>query len=183
MHGREAYDAVRRRVEVGSVHVDVGGSSGYDALLLAKLTDAPVLTIEASERVVDELTRNVAANPGLDVRILHARVGAATTADVVSLDELAYGEGFAPGLVKIDIEGAELDALRGATRLLREGRPALVVEVHSPTLEDDCRVFVCESGYPPPTVVDQRRVLKEERPLAHNRWLIWDAHQPDDDER
>ena len=36
-----------------------------------------------------------------------------------------------PSLVKIDIEGAELAALRGATRLLAEVRPSLIVEIGS----------------------------------------------------
>lgn len=36
----------------------------------------------------------------------------------------------APDLVKMDIEGAEVAALRGADRLLRERRPTLICELH-----------------------------------------------------
>jgi FkbM family methyltransferase len=46
----------------------------------------------------------------------------------VTLDEL-LGATFAPDLVKVDVEGAELLVLRGAARLLAEVRPALLLEV------------------------------------------------------
>lgn len=48
-----------------------------------------------------------------------------------TLDELLAGHApERPMLVKIDIEGAELLALRGAGRLLRERRPSLLLSVH-----------------------------------------------------
>ncbi|MCS6877659.1 MAG: FkbM family methyltransferase, partial [Geminicoccaceae bacterium] len=46
----------------------------------------------------------------------------------VTLDQLLEAS-FAPELVTIDVEGAELLALRGAERLLREVRPRLLIEV------------------------------------------------------
>jgi FkbM family methyltransferase len=46
----------------------------------------------------------------------------------VTLDELLEAT-FAPDLVKVDVEGAELLVLRGAGRLLAEVRPALLLEV------------------------------------------------------
>jgi FkbM family methyltransferase len=39
-----------------------------------------------------------------------------------------------PTLVKIDIEGFELEALKGADRLLSSGRPKLLIEIHPPQL-------------------------------------------------
>jgi len=50
---------------------------------------------------------------------------------VRSLDSLwAEGAIPAPDLIKLDIEGVEADALRGGTRLIREVRPILLVELH-----------------------------------------------------
>ena len=46
----------------------------------------------------------------------------------VTLDELLQ-EFAEPSLVKIDVEGAELEVLRGATTLLQRIRPTIVVEV------------------------------------------------------
>jgi FkbM family methyltransferase len=49
----------------------------------------------------------------------------------VRLDELVYERGVrAPDVVKIDVEGAELQVLAGMTRLLRDCRPAIVAEMH-----------------------------------------------------
>lgn len=42
----------------------------------------------------------------------------------------------APGLLKIDVEGAEVAVLQGATDTLRRHRPSLFVELHGTTHED-----------------------------------------------
>lgn len=47
--------------------------------------------------------------------------------DVVALDDLPD---LRPTLIKMDIEGAELPALRGAARTMAEGRPAVAVAVY-----------------------------------------------------
>ena len=52
-----------------------------------------------------------------------------------------------PDVIKIDVEGAELDVLRGATRLLRERRPLIFLEAHSSSLEDACSQVLARLGY------------------------------------
>ncbi|HET8578283.1 MAG TPA: FkbM family methyltransferase [Methylomirabilota bacterium] len=49
--------------------------------------------------------------------------------------------------VKIDVEGLELDVLRGATRLLRDHRPQLVIELASRDARVAVRRFLAEYGY------------------------------------
>jgi len=52
--------------------------------------------------------------------------------DARTIDELVYKDGIpAPDLIKIDVEGAESLVLAGATRLLTEKKPALLIEVHN----------------------------------------------------
>lgn len=51
-----------------------------------------------------------------------------------------------PTFVKIDVEGAELSVLRGATRLLSEVRPTVYIEVDGSN-EQACRAILQSSGY------------------------------------
>jgi len=55
----------------------------------------------------------------------HASASGDTVIQCVSLDEALPG--FRPNLIKMDIEGAESDALRGARQLIAEHRPALAI--------------------------------------------------------
>lgn len=51
------------------------------------------------------------------------------TTPCVTLDEYVYGRSHpAPALVKVDVEGAEAQVLRGGWRLLNEHRPVVIVE-------------------------------------------------------
>lgn len=51
----------------------------------------------------------------------------------ISLDEFVFQDGNpAPQVVKLDIEGGEVLALPGMTRLLTEARPLLLLELHGP---------------------------------------------------
>jgi FkbM family methyltransferase len=52
-----------------------------------------------------------------------------TTVDVVTLDEFCRSENLRPDLIKIDVEGFELEVLKGALSLLRDVRPMLMVEI------------------------------------------------------
>jgi len=47
---------------------------------------------------------------------------------VVALDDVIYG--FRPNLIKMDIEGAEIEALLGAKRLIIENEPGLAISVY-----------------------------------------------------
>jgi FkbM family methyltransferase len=52
-----------------------------------------------------------------------------------------------PNVMKIDVEGAELDVLKGATDALRIWRPSVLVEAHSAALEDLCARELSGLGY------------------------------------
>jgi FkbM family methyltransferase len=49
---------------------------------------------------------------------------------VVSLDDLAAERVQPPNLLKMDIEGGEVAALRGMRRMLRDAGPMLLIEIH-----------------------------------------------------
>jgi methyltransferase FkbM-like protein len=155
--------------------LDVGGQFGYDALVLAKLSGGRVMSFECDPTASSELARNVANNAPFrdNIRVVHAFVTAQTNGErgQIALDDVAFdGEGFVPDFIKMDIEGAELDALRGARRILEERHPNLLVETHSRQLEIDCLTFVESLGYGT-RVLSPRLWLRDYRPVEHNRWF------------
>jgi FkbM family methyltransferase len=148
-----------RFVGVGSSVVDVGANIGYNTLHAARLA-GPKGRVVAIEPTPDNLAvlrsnvataglRNVAVEPvaagrtrgtrDLFVRgtvsavnslfplSCYASVTDVLPVPVVPLDELVDG---AVDVVKIDVEGAELDVLEGMSRLLRAPRVVLIVEWH-----------------------------------------------------
>jgi FkbM family methyltransferase len=50
--------------------------------------------------------------------------------DVDSLDCLITGDSKKPDFIKIDVEGAEIDVLQGAERILKLYKPKLFIEIH-----------------------------------------------------
>lgn len=167
---------LRRLCVPGARCFDVGGSIGYDALVLAKLSRSDILTVESSPELCDRITENAQANPALagSISVLSAYVDESSdVAGHVTIDELA-DRYFVPDFIKVDIEGGEESALIGAENVLRERRPGLVIEVHSAELEDACLGLLRGHGYEP-VVVNQRRILPDHRPTAHNRWLVADG--------
>jgi FkbM family methyltransferase len=52
--------------------------------------------------------------------------------DVTTLDDFVALSGIVPDLIKVDIEGAEVEFLRGALHTLKEHRPKLFIETHNP---------------------------------------------------
>jgi len=144
--------------------VDVGANIGYNTVYLARRVGARgrVVAIEPAADNVRVLRENVRANnlanvvihavaagPTREVRDLFLRgetsavnslfqesVYAAVTGvekvAVVPLDDIVEGHA---DFIKIDVEGAELDALEGMTRLLSHPGVTLVVEWH-PRLQE-----------------------------------------------
>jgi hypothetical protein len=161
----------------GFASFDLGGHFGYDALILAKITGNKVLTVESELGWIEEMRTNIAENPDLPpILIEHAMVGDHDGDGMVTIDTLA-ARYFTPDLLKVDIEGAEADALRGARSVLRTRRPAILLEVHAKDVEWECLEILRDAGYDPPAVVERRTWLPERRPLEHNRWLVFPAAQ------
>jgi len=74
--------------------------------------------------------------------------------EITTLDrDIALASLPAPDLIKIDIEGWELEALQGARETLAAHRPALFLEMHGETMREKRRkasamvAFLCDAGY------------------------------------
>jgi FkbM family methyltransferase len=68
---------------------------------------------------------------------------------VRALDSLVQPTGPwpAPQVMKIDVEGSEMDVLRGAMGVLQRHRPRVLLETHSPELAKQCRSLLAPLGY------------------------------------
>jgi FkbM family methyltransferase len=75
-------------------------------------------------------------------------LGGTIPVEVVAVDEYIYGKGNpAPLFVKMDLEGGEGGALAGMSRLLREKRPVLVIELHGLQAGEEVGRVLSAAGY------------------------------------
>jgi FkbM family methyltransferase len=95
---------------------------------------------ERFEVVVDASWSHMAARGEHPGAVAHLDV------EVVVLDDLvAAGEVPAPHVIKLDVEGSELDVLQGLRATLRDHRPALICELHDTHAE--FAALIGELGY------------------------------------
>lgn len=166
----------RRHIKRDSVIVDVGAADGYSALGFASLAaSGRVIAFEPDQDAAALFRRNMELNPGLARRVVLVPSAAGVAShETLALDDYLQHHGIRADFVKIDVEGAEAAVLSGAARLLRDERPDLLVEVHSPAAEAECSTLLIAAGYSCETVnAAWWRVLYPEwRPATHNRWLF-----------
>lgn len=75
----------------------------------------------------------------------HGKSGEFYWVNTVSLDSFCGKTGLVPSVIKMDIEGAEFDALNGAVELIEAHRPHLILE-QQPN-DTRCLDFLKRSGY------------------------------------
>jgi FkbM family methyltransferase len=162
---------LRRVLLPGVTAFDIGVRHGYDSLVIAQHTRARVAAFEGDATCLAVMRANFALNLGLADLIEPVSAMVGTAAGCLRLDDWAYGGGFVPDFIKLDIDGGEVDALRSAERILSERHPQIIVEVHSAELEWECGAILVGHGYRP-LIVSQRTLLPDWRPSEHNRWLV-----------
>jgi hypothetical protein len=75
--------------------------------------------------------------------------------------------------LKVDVDGAEMLVLEGARKVLSQGDVDVLVETHSAALERQCIEFLSHCRYRCAVIPNAwwRRLIPEQRPIEHNRWL------------
>ncbi|MDR1242873.1 MAG: FkbM family methyltransferase [Deltaproteobacteria bacterium] len=136
----------------GDIVFDVGGCFGETAIYFSRFCgeSGKVFTFEPHEYFFSQLRQNVANFPV--VQPVNAGLGseeAATTmnfnakssrATITTIDHFVEKSGLQRvDFIKMDIEGAERDALKGATKILKAMRPKLAISVYH--LPDDIRII------------------------------------------
>ncbi len=162
-HEVQVQQALIRSVRAGGHVWDVGANIGYLALVAARIVGpgGRVVAFEPDADCASAIRANAALN-GLDtIEVVEAAAAArsgvaelvvvrdrlwtrlASVGDhhesearvevrTMALDDV---DAPPPTVVKIDVEGAELDVLAGMTRLLREERPLVICEMHGRNAE------------------------------------------------
>jgi hypothetical protein len=111
-------------------------------------------------------------DPG-KIELLRAFAGTASGDGAIRIDDLNVAHS-APGFMKIDVDGFELDVLLGGKNLLAHGDTDLLVETHSAALEAQCAEYLKQFGYACRVSKNAwwRVLIPEQRPLNHNPWLF-----------
>ena len=164
--------AFEGEVGPGAVVYDIGANVGYFSLLAAVLVgkNGQVVAFEPLPRNIDYLKKHVSLNKFENVTIFEAAVsdhngeaafdlGPSTAMGhiaekgsikvrLVALDSLlASGDLKPPDYMKIDVEGAEYEVLRGAARLIKEYQPILFLDTHQREAHHNTLSFLEEQGY------------------------------------
>jgi FkbM family methyltransferase len=170
---RSVLEAIVSALQRGDTAFDVGSHLGYFALVMALTVGegGRVVCFEPDPAAIAGLHRNVERNSerirasieieavavGAQMGLARFAPGAQTTRGRISdegdlnvqlttLDETVqwYGR---PRLVKIDVEGGEVEVLRGAQGLLAEKMTTFVIEAHSDTLAVQASGLLETAGY------------------------------------
>lgn len=167
---RDAQRTFAERIRPGDVVYDVGANAGFFTLLASKLAgpSGAVYAFEPLLRNLELLKKHVQLNDAQNVHIVPLavsdRAGRArfATADSAAMGGLSERGGIEvetttldsfrdttppPAFIKMDIEGAEHDALSGARSLLRETGPDILLSMHGFVQQQRCTALLREEGY------------------------------------
>jgi hypothetical protein len=174
---REIYQWLKQFSNDINTGIDIGAGQGeYTLYLLVRTTAKKIFAFEPSLEDRTKLQANVEINcQGQNERLeVSAKfLGSRQTDTSTRLDDLVPLISF-PCLIKMDVDGGEIDILMGATRLLQMPDTRWIIETHSQQLETDCIELLTRFGYVVKVVPNAwwRTIIPELRPSIHNRWLV-----------
>jgi FkbM family methyltransferase len=122
----------------------------YRHVTLNEATNVTVVPVACADRIGLSLF-----TPGVDCAtgslVAEAPALSTTSAPVVvattTVDEVVRLTGATPDVLKIDVEGAEVQVLQGARHTLATARPRLLLGVHSDALRAECTALLASLGY------------------------------------
>jgi len=170
LHDVEEMNIVRAFLPSVRGMLDIGANYGMYIKFAANLMDpqAPKIALEANPEVAACLQRSVSGLPGVQVlnaaatnraRRVHLHCAPSTGLSSVvravgapiAVDGLAVDDVWPPGqpldFVKCDVEGGELDVLRGARRIRKDHEPVWMLEFNER--------FLAEAGVDPAELADE----------------------------
>jgi FkbM family methyltransferase len=164
--------ALQEALKVGDVVYDIGANVGFYSLLASVIIGDSgfVYSFEPSPDNVRELRKHLELNqikncsvidaavssvdgqaifdPSDDRCTGHLAVSGNVRVPTLTLDGLvSRREIRPPHLMKIDIEGAELACLQGASEVIREHRPIIFLATHGQEIHSACKKLLLNCDY------------------------------------
>ena len=174
---REVYSSLKRLSKDIKTAVDIGADQGeYSLFFLRKTSIQKLFTFEPSDVGTERLKESLVLNDIIDdPRLVFSSkfVGLQDTDTQCTLDSLSKDID-TPCLIKMDVDGAEVDILRGSANLLGREEVRWLIETHSVQLEIDCLKILEQAGYTTKVLPNAwwRVFAPEVRGTEQNRWLI-----------
>lgn len=173
-----------QRIRPGSTIYDLGANYGMHTLLFSKLVgpSGRVYAFEPNPEIFAALKEQLRLNGMTTVIPVckavssdrgeawfdaahhggagHLSIGSGTfKVETTSLDDFVFRDRERPpDFLKIDIEGAESSALRGAANVIKRYRPDMVIELHNPTEDRSVGAILKEHRYSAYRVQDGSKV-------------------------
>ena len=178
--------ALRDYCRPGDVVFDVGANAGALAMVMSRHVGPKgvVCAFEASPRIIDKTHHNLVQSGCTNVQLFYRAVyhtshefvtlypgnhlndsiynnlgaenGASYRVETLALDDFVNATGLMPRIIKMDIEGAEFDALQGGMQMLIKGKPVLMLE-QSPS-DMRCHALMTELGYKAVDLANYRHI-------------------------
>lgn len=145
--------------------VDAGAQCGDYTLLAAKYYDvSKIYSFEPLSSNFKILEGNIISNRIENVRAFHAALGnsngsieinyfgnmmvnsqsgSSESVRMLTLDSLEL----CPSLMKVDVEGFEVDVLQGSLKTIQKYKPKIIIETHSKKLRRESLEVLLENGY------------------------------------
>ena len=181
-----------RHLKQGDVFLDIGANVGYYTVLASRVVgpSGAVIAVEPALRNLCFLATHIRLNGAGNVRVVPAacsdtaavrlfspgadpaRGHLATTVEgtagaaivaAITVDALLARAEVIPHVIKIDVEGGELDVLRGAHATLAASRPVILLATHSAKLRTDCLAHLAGYGY--------RATALDGSPASAHEWV------------
>jgi len=164
--------ALQQELKIGDVVYDIGANVGFYSLLASVIVGevGHVYSFEPSPENLRELRKHLEMNHIKNCTVVGAAVSSAEGEAIfdpsdhrckghlavngslrvrtLALDGLVLQKEIRPpNLMKIDIEGAEFECLKGASNVIQEVRPIIFLATHGPEIHSACIELLSKWNY------------------------------------